>query len=929
MTIGWESKKSPEISRIKIEMEDGTDDFTFWEGVEPPGSPLTSDVPLSEAREVLQFSVVSVARTEKYDRVAGANGEVAYIYGSWREGTPRIGNMISIMPCLCCPRTVPADLSSVTDESNYLIVHSKKSLVTTNIIEALSCVRKAILLEKILPFTREVTKPLVHGIVVHEWLDLLVKNRNSSISAAANDLKSIISQHAFEFYKIQQSLKSAFSDIFRHFGTLTDFVRHLEYTKAEESRTVHSQLLQLKGKPDVVVVSNSMETEIELKTGERLHMENLAQVILYGLLQREQKGYTSQKLFHLKSNSLKEIFLKHFEVVHILSRRNRMVQKAKLPKRQEIPHCTTCSQKTACLAAAEIEKAVIKNNEENKTLPETKNITIECTSNLNRKKKYNPEIRKRQRVEIIKEGNPTDLKEEPENKENSNLLKDENEEIYDNLTYSPGTIDSLLNLDLSNLGLFGYIWEQIQKEEELSQEPVFLALIETWDNNYLKVHMKEEAAATLCNNEYITVYDKDACAFGQGVVSLVHAGTVEIHLHERLVYAHNGSILISKDSGLRAFAELRTSLLRLFISEKVKSMWFNPTSKIKGTIPSEFAAEFLALNSDQQKALFSALQSTPYALIHGMPGTGKTRVIALLTKIQARLGKTVLLSCHTHLSLTNIEKRLEGLGFIRMYRTGRTKIQTLLIDRDLSKRFDAFQEYNVILATSRSLHVDPIFDGRTFDMCIVDEATQQNFLCTVLPSLYSQALVLVGDHLQLSPLAKTPCLGVSLFDILRRRHDMCALTMQYRMPAQIMAISNELFYSGRMVCMVSEEGSAEFCDLTGATLAEIQDMVCSVPENSQILCYFNEQVRKVRFFGRDAETVDRFQGSEADHIVLLIDVLLESTPRLEILSSPERLNVALTRSKKKLTILGREKYLKEIAVFSPLFRSVRIERTNK
>ncbi|KAI5166841.1 DNA replication ATP-dependent helicase/nuclease Dna2 [Nematocida sp. AWRm79] len=861
MAIGWESNKLPEINRIKIDVQENLDEFNFWEGIDTPGSPLISEAIDPKTQEINQFKVVSVTKTARYDKVEGASGEVVYIYGDWREGAPRIGNTISIIPCLCCVHTSQADLNCVSNEQNYLIIHSKKSLVTTNIIESLECVRKAMLMEKTVQFDRKVTKPLIHGIIIHEWLDLLIKNKNITIPAVAKELKNIICKYIFELYQIQQPLGEAFSEIFIYFGALKGFISKLEYTKSEESKTVHSELLQLKGKPDVIIVNNQKETEIELKTGQRLHLENIAQVVLYGLLQREQKGYTSQKLFHLKNSEIKDVFLKHFEVIHILGKRNRMVREAKLPRRKEISHCNFCSVGDICLTTSQIERAAQVSQKEMSQRSQDKGAT-------------------------------------------------------------PSDLDLLINLDLSNSYLFGYIWEKIQEEEDLSKENAILAIVEMWDNNYLKVRMKEESAATFYNGEFIMIYDKGQCAFGRGIVTIVNGGVIEIHMHERLIYNHGGTVLVSKDPCLKMFAELRTSLLHLFSSEKVKTMWMSTPVQVQTSIPQEFVPEFLQLNSDQQSALFNALHIMPYTLIHGMPGTGKTRVIALLTKIVTSQKKTVLICCHTHLSLTNIEKRLEGVPFIQVYRTGRTKVNHVLENKNLSETFDVFSGYNVILSTTRALYTDPIFADREFDMYIADEATQQNFLCSVLPSMLSKSIVLVGDHLQLSPLSKTDCLGVSLFDILRRKHPINALTMQYRMPKCIMDVSNELFYQKKMKCKVSEKGCISFWDMSNVPLLDMQDMIVSFNPDAQILCYFNEQVRKIRFLGREAETVDKFQGSESDHILLVVDLFLESTPRQEILVSPERLNVGITRAKKTLTIAGRVKFLETIPLFSSLLNIV-------
>ncbi|KAI5193315.1 DNA replication ATP-dependent helicase/nuclease Dna2 [Nematocida minor] len=855
MSIGWETNKQSGLNRMKINMEGELTDFNFWEGVHSLGSQLSSEIALDpkEGQAVNTFKVMSVTKTARYDKITGKNNETVYIYGDWRQGSPKIGNTVSIVPCLCCPEAIDAgDLNIITNESNYLIIHSKKSLVATNIIQSLECVRKAMLMESIEQLNRPVTKPLVHGIIIHEWLEFLIKNRGTPIPAVAMELKRIICKYTLQLYKIGEKIDKIFSEIFRHFGTLKGFISTLEYTESKESKTVHSQLLQLKGKPDIIISSSKGETEIELKTGQNLHIDNIAQVILYGLLQKEQKGYSSQRLYHLKSNACQEIKLKHSEVIHILCHRNRMVRETKMPPRKVIPHCAICNLSEICSNISKIEDSA-------RDFPIPQSVGSQKTP--------------------------------------------------------ISGMDMLKIMDFSNIYLFGYLWEQIQEEENRAKETAVQASVDIWDNNHLKITLSEEKTKSFFCGEFVMVYDMDMCSFGRGVISVVNQETIEIHMHERLLYDHKGLIYISKDPSLKMFAELRSSLLYLFSTEKIKKMWLEiPDKSVPPHIPSEFIEEFQDLNKDQKSALYNAVHPAPYALIHGMPGTGKTKVISLLSKIVASQKKKVLICCFTHLSLSNIEKRLEGCAALKIYRTGRTKVED--IAKSPEEIGELFDSYNIILSTTRSFFKDPIFDNRTFDMYIADEATQQNFLFSVIPTMFSSSFVLVGDHLQLHPLAKTPALGISLFELLRTRHSVSALTMQYRMPQCIMDVANAMFYNGQMKCEQKEKGSISFIN---ATAEDAEHIVRSQKRTTQILCYFNEQARNVRMLGKEAETVDKFQGSECRDILLIVDLLLAGPPKLEILTSPERLNVGLTRAKASLKILGNAEFLKKFPLFEQLF----------
>lgn len=109
---------------------------------------------------------------------------------------------------------------------------------------------------------------------------------------------------------------------------------------------------------------------------------------------------------------------------------------------------------------------------------------------------------------------------------------------------------------------------------------------------------------------------------------------------------------------------------------------------------------------------------------------------------------------------------------------------------------------NYLLKVNSSL-----FRNRTFDYCIVDEASQVTLPVCLGPLACASKFVLVGDHYQLPPLvrnneAKRLGYDVSLFEHLSERHPhaIVSLRHQYRMNAEIMLLANELVYGGRLRC---------------------------------------------------------------------------------------------------------------------------------
>jgi DNA replication ATP-dependent helicase Dna2 len=72
----------------------------------------------------------------------------------------------------------------------------------------------------------------------------------------------------------------------------------------------------------------------------------------------------------------------------------------------------------------------------------------------------------------------------------------------------------------------------------------------------------------------------------------------------------------------------------------------------------------LGLNQAQTDALRKIISAQDYALVLGMPGTGKTTVIAALICLLVQLGKTVLLTSYTHSAVDNILLKLDSMNNI-------------------------------------------------------------------------------------------------------------------------------------------------------------------------------------------------------------------------------------------------------------------------
>ena len=260
---------------------------------------------------------------------------------------------------------------------------------------------------------------------------------------------------------------------------------------------------------------------------------------------------------------------------------------------------------------------------------------------------------------------------------------------------------------------------------------------------------------------------------------------------------------------------------------------------------------------------------------------------------------------------------------------------------------------NVVCATTTL--DESLLGDRRFDLVVIDEACQSTEPGCWMPVLRADRLVLAGDHCQLPPtvLSKQAAkdgLAVSLLerlvgvygDRVTRR-----LNMQYRMHDQIMNFSSEQFYDGTLQSHGSVSGHVltdlnyvdeqlvtiepvTFIDSAGAgwdeelepdglskrNIQEAELVLRKITElqdaglrgrDIAVIAPYAAQVRWLRQNSPDErveiDTVDGFQGREKEAVIIS---LVRSNPEGEIgfLADARRMNVALTRARRKLIVIG-------------------------
>ncbi|GAV53204.1 hypothetical protein ZYGR_0AI04880 [Zygosaccharomyces rouxii] len=276
--------------------------------------------------------------------------------------------------------------------------------------------------------------------------------------------------------------------------------------------------------------------------------------------------------------------------------------------------------------------------------------------------------------------------------------------------------------------------------------------------------------------------------------------------------------------------------------------------------------ELESFNYDQHKAMGKVMRAKDYALILGMPGSGKTTVIAQIIKVLVGRGQKVLLTSYTHSAVDNILLKLKGSP-INIIRLGSTrKIHPEI--HEYQPSYQDAESYEEIMkqisdtqvVATTCLGLNDIFftlQQKDFDYAILDEASQISMPIALGPLRYASKFIMVGDHYQLPPLVKNEearigGLQESLFKMLCEAHPeaVIELTYQYRMCDDVAALSNFLIYNNKLKCG-NEQVANKKIDLPH--LERLNDFHCSQNSYDQDwLCEILDPHKKVIFLNYDS-----------------------------------------------------------------------------
>ena len=273
---------------------------------------------------------------------------------------------------------------------------------------------------------------------------------------------------------------------------------------------------------------------------------------------------------------------------------------------------------------------------------------------------------------------------------------------------------------------------------------------------------------------------------------------------------------------------------------------------------------------------------------------------------------------------------------------------------------------NVQVCTTAMAYRASQLSEMQYDTVLIDEAAQETEANTLLPvSVCQKSLIMVGDQKQLPATVKATVnryLGhdISLFQRLSETHgsSVVVLLQQYRMHPKIAVYPSHAFYGGRLQSMTPNApcvagyafpSAAPICfeQCTGLEFQEntsfvnhaqaerIRTIVYDFVGTGQVAAHqigvltpYSGQVKLIQNLLKEwhlevgfVQSVDKAQGDERD-IILYSSVCANRKGRVGFVSDARRLNVAMTRAKLALILLGDQKTLTLVDkedVWTPFF----------
>ncbi|PHH84004.1 hypothetical protein CDD83_2653 [Cordyceps sp. RAO-2017] len=818
---------------------DGDIDFDAVElaatqSVQPPlASPSTTQTG-PKAKTIQRYLVTTVLEGDYIDQsdqtrpekilIIQADGSkvvrTVHLRGSWFD-TPAhaesyvhvIGNFSLKGQCI------------IDDAQNLLILHPDQLISATVVADSFGCMRRAVLQDRV-KATSEASPPLVYGTILHEIFQEALLANQWDLPFLTQVIERVTEKHVEDLYTIKVGMATAIEYLQSKMTELSYWAKafvssepkadavvedrngknaNMAITKLlDVEEHVWSPMYGLKGNIDATVEvamadgkqSRTVTVPFEVKTGRHANSSHMAQTALYTLLlsDRYDIDIAYGILYYMETSRTMRIPAVRHELRHMIMQRNQLAcyireRSVQLPPMLKNKHmCGRCYAKTSCFiyhrladdGDAESSGMGDKFDEVVKHLtPKHRDFFVRWENLLTKEEKESQKT-KRELWTM------TSTEREKKSRCFADVIIEEGSASVDNTNPRINRFHYTFVKRIQQPG-FSFLESELSVGEPIvvSDEEGHFALA----IGYVTAVRKQRISVAVdrrLHNARIRQPGFDE------VENQVFASIMEVAPEGASADQARGKIheppiryRLDQDEFSNGMATVRNNLVQMMANDvpaaaQMRRLVVDLAAPRFKEAPTQYEiADRESLNIDQKKAIEKVMSARDYALVLGMPGTGKTTTIAHIIRALTSQGKSVLLTSHTHTAVDNILLKLKS-DKIPMLRLGApAKVHPEVRDFALlagqpKKTFEEIKEawHGTPIVATTCLGINhPVFLERSFDYCIVDEASQITLPICAGPIRMASAFVLVGDHNQLPPVvrneeAREGGLDVSLFKLL-------------------------------------------------------------------------------------------------------------------------------------------------------------------
>ena len=365
------------------------------------------------------------------------------------------------------------------------------------------------------------------------------------------------------------------------------------------------------------------------------------------------------------------------------------------------------------------------------------------------------------------------------------------------------------------------------------------------------------------------------------------------------------------------------------------------------------------LNESQVESVALSYATDLLHLIQGPPGTGKTLMLAHLARLLVEDGRRVFVTALTHRAIHNALNKIPVVdSMIPVCKIGEGRhvgdLDVPNYETFAQSRFGENSGGYVIGATPFARQSKRL-SGVEFDVVLFDEASQITLPLAIMGMLAGSKYVFIGDENQLPPVtafSASEATQTSIFNYLSGRGNETMLNVTYRLNDVLTDWPSRTFYRNelkpseeaakrrlslspettRWDFVLDPQSPAVFLDLchentTVRSRIEadvVLELVLSLlmrdvaPEDIGVVVPYRAQSRLIRSLIRRnlpegeiadrlvVDTVERMQGQEREVIIVSFATASAkfASQMADFLFQPQRLNVAVTRPRSKLILVG-------------------------